>query len=185
MSSSGRGSLDVGVVRSPGRGWHPDSMSATCFLMVEAAVRRGSPADLTGARSAMNAKDRNRSQVSVLGSLIALSISFDKQSAAETRAAFGILLITPQLRLNSASRSERLTGVETEGARLDCETAVASPGAGEIVELPRHSLQCQMLSARAWARVSLAQDVCQRTPQLLQTIAAFLLDVLGQAAQAS
>ena len=133
----------------------------------------------------MNAKDRKRSQVSVLGSLIALSISFDKQSAAETRAAFGILLITPQLRLNSASRSERLTSVEPEGARLDsCETAVASPGAGEIVELPRHSLQCQILSTRAWARVSLAQDVCQRTPQLLQVIAAFLLDVLGQAAQA-
>ena len=67
-----------------------------------------------------------RSHASELESHTALSMSLERQSAAEARAAFGILLMTVQLFRSSANRSERgvvvvgaVTGVILPGVHLD------------------------------------------------------------------
>ena len=93
------------------------SISATCFLMMEAAVWRWPLDALTGARMARKANDMKRSHAAELGSDIAFSTSLDRQLANEARTAFGILLIT-QFRRNSSSRSERVTEGVGVGASL-------------------------------------------------------------------
>ena len=75
--------------------------------MMDAAVWRCSLTSLAGARRAMKAKERKRPHVSVQGSARARSISLDKLSAAEARAAFGILLIIVQVLRNLARSSAR------------------------------------------------------------------------------
>ena len=96
--------------RFTGIAWEPSSMSTTCLLIAVAVVGRRSPVFSGGARSATKAKERNRSHVSALGSARAVLISFDRQSAVQARAAFGILLMTEQLLRSSDKRLARLLG---------------------------------------------------------------------------
>ena len=153
-----------------------ESSSATCLFKCEASVTRFSPfLGEPGARRATKAKDKNfHHDDGDVGFFSASLISDESASAVTGRAALGIRGIT-LVRARSFAKPAAMPQAGTSGA--------SAGDSGVAVGRPRHCGQCHTERARAWAMVSLAQEVCHRWLQRLQVIAAFLELRLEHASQ--
>ena len=135
----------------------------------------------------LKAKENNRHQAPGDVPSIASLIRFERLFATATRAGLGMSRMTcvdPRSCANPAGKSFGVSSRGTACSSLVLSFVSPSERACEREWLvPRQMGQCQMVRARACATVSLAHDVCHRTEQPSQTIAAFRRDWLSQDAQ--